>query len=185
MMDQNRERVSLPRKVADRPSSTRADDDPDPESSKPDEEVTGLCNDKAIVPDDLFGLKGTDDEGDWYRFFALEIDRNTESIVSKDPGQTALGRKIAGYLDVLHRQTYRERWGIPNLCVLTVTTNPTHAMNIIEFIRKQNEPRYAERFGFTAEASFGGNWRVPPAILTQLLDRQWQTTGALKDISLP
>jgi len=147
--------------------------------------VTGLGNDKAIVPDDLFGLKGTDGQGDWYRFFALEIDRNTESIVRKDPGQTAFGKKISGYLDVLRRQSYRKQWGIPNLSVLTVTTNPTHAMNIIEFIRKQNEPRYAERFGFIAEPSFGTNWRVPRALLKNLLFDRWKTAGASKEICRP
>lgn len=135
-----------------------------------------------LIPDDLFGLEYP---GAGFRFFAVEIDRNTESIERKNLVQNSFGRKVAGYFDVLRNQTYRAHWGLPNLYVLTVTTNATHALNIIECVRKQNEPRYGERFALTCEPSFGANWRVPRGVLHHLLDEPWTTIGAPKDFSRP
>ncbi|MDB5580987.1 MAG: hypothetical protein JWR80_6163 [Bradyrhizobium sp.] len=135
---------------------------------------------KALIPDDLFGLEYP---GVGFRFFALEIDRNTESIERRNMKQNTFGAKIAGYLDVLRNQTYRTHWGLPNLHILTVTTNATHARNILAYIEKQSDPQYADRFAFVCEPSFGANWRVPKAVLSQLLDEPWITTTGFKDIS--
>ena len=65
---------------------------------------------KALIPDDLFGLEYP---GVGFRFFAVEIDRNTESIEPKSVAQDtfdANGAKIAGYLEILRHQTYRTRY---------------------------------------------------------------------------
>ncbi|MFI4973122.1 MAG: replication-relaxation family protein [Caulobacterales bacterium] len=137
---------------------------------------------RNMVPDDLFGLEYA---GAGFRFFAVEIDRNTESIERKNFDQIAFAKKIVGYLDILRNQTYRAWWGVPNLHVLTVTTNATHAHNILDYIRRQNEPQYAGRFGFACEPSFGANWRVPRAVLSNLLEGPWMTVVASKDISRP
>ncbi len=137
---------------------------------------------KALIPDDLFGLEYP---GVGFRFFAVEIDRNTESIERKNMSQNAFGAKIAGYLDILRNQTYRAHWGLPNLHILTVTTNATHARNILAYVEKQGEPNYAGRFAFACVSSFGANWRVPKEVLSILLDETWITTTGLKDISKP
>lgn len=137
---------------------------------------------KTLIPDDLFGLEYP---GVGFRFFAVEIDRNTESIERKNMTQNAFGAKIVGYLDVLRRQTYRAHWGLPNLHILSVTTNATHARNILSYVEKQAEPNYASRFAFACEPSFGANWRVPREVLSTLLDERWITTTGLKDISKP
>lgn len=140
---------------------------------------------KAITPDDVFGLQGSDDKGDWFRFFALEIDRNTESIERRDPTQNAFGRKIVGYLDILIRQTFREHFGVPNLSVLTVTTNAVHAANIIEFLAKQHPGRHAGRFLFACEPAFGSNWRVPKTVLSSLITEPWTGVNGRRLISEP
>lgn len=137
---------------------------------------------KAVFPDDLFGLEYP---GVGFRFFAVEIDRNTESIERRDFSQNAFGRKIAGYLDVLRNQTFRSRWGLPNLSVLTVTTNATHGANILDFVRKQDDRKYHDRFAITAEPDFGANWRVPRTVLFRLLDEPWLTTAEPKDLTRP
>jgi hypothetical protein len=142
--------------------------------------LNGFGEKHAIIPDDLFGLEYP---GGGFRFFAVEIDRNTESIARKNRDQNAFGRKIAGYLDILRNQTYRSWWGLPNLHVLTITTNATHAQNIIQYVRNQSETKYAERFGFAYEPWFGVNWRMPRELLTNLLNEPWITTGAAKEIS--
>ena len=141
--------------------------------------LPGLGESRLLVPDDLFGFEYP---GAGYRFFAVEIDRNTESIERKRLGQTAFGRKVTGYLQLLHGQGYRDWWGIPNLNVLTVTTNDVHARNIIGYLGKQNEPAYAGRFAFACAPDFGANWRVPKGML-DLLDTPWRTAAGEWDIS--
>ena len=136
----------------------------------------------SVVPDDLFGLEYP--EGG-FRFFAVEIDRNTESIERRNIDQSAFGKKIVGYLDILRNHTNRTWWGVPNLHVLTVTTNATHARNILDHLGRQNEPQYAGRFGFACEPSFGAHWRTPRGILSNLLEEPWVTAAASKDISRP
>lgn len=143
--------------------------------------LLGIGNRSSLMPDDLFGLEYP---GPGFRFFAVEIDRNTESIERRSLDQNAFGRKVAGYLQILRNQAYRDWWGIPNLHILTVTTNATHARNIIDFVQRQADPAFAERFAFASEPGFGANWRVPRSVLS-LLDNPWITASAEKDISRP
>jgi hypothetical protein len=135
-----------------------------------------------LVPDDLFGIEYP---GVGFRFFAVEIDRNTESIERRNLDSNTFGRKIAGYLTVLGQRLYQAHWGLPNLTVLTVTTNATHARNILDYIERLKEPRYADRFGFAYDPSFGANWRVPKVLLSHLLDEPWVTVSGTKDIDTP
>lgn len=143
--------------------------------------LPGFGESRLLVPDDLFGFEYP---GAGYRFFAVEIDRNTESIERKRIGQTAFGRKVTNYLQLMGVGSYRDWWGIPNLNVLTVTTNEVHARNMIDWLGKQNEPAYAGRFGFAYAPDFGANWRVPKGML-DLLDRPWRTAAGEWDISKP
>jgi len=136
----------------------------------------------VLVPDDLFGFEYP---GVGFRFFAVEIDRNTESIERKNLDSNTFGRKIASYLTVLKNRIYQSHWGLPNLSILTVTTNGTHARNIIDYVAKQNEPKLLDRFAFQSEPSFSANWRVPKEVLSQLLDEPWQTVSGEKYITKP
>lgn len=145
-------------------------------------ELHGLGEKVALVPDDLFGIEYANGAG--FRFFAVEIDRNTESIERKNLDQNAFGKKVARYLQILREKTYRDWWGVPNLNVLTITTNATHGCNILDYIAKQADPRYAQRFAVACEPSFGVNWRVPKTVLTHLIEEPWATVGEPKNISL-
>lgn len=136
---------------------------------------------RALVPDDLFGFEYS---GAGYRFFAVEIDRNTESVERKALTQTAFGRKVAGYLQLLRAHAYRDWWGIPNLTILTVTTNELHRLNMLAHVASQNEPILGSRFAFASETGFGANWRVPRNLL-DLLNRPWSTTAGERDIGRP
>ncbi|HEX5182044.1 MAG TPA: hypothetical protein VFW19_02715 [Allosphingosinicella sp.] len=133
-----------------------------------------------LVPDDLFGISGVDDQGDWYRFFAIEIDRNTESIERRNLHQTSFGQKVAAYREVLRDRLYRSAWGIPNLSVLTVTTNATHAANLLAYVARDSE--YQERFAFAVAPAFGSHWRVPREVLAHLVEEPWQTAVGPKFI---
>ena len=131
----------------------------------------------TLIPDDLFGLHYP---GTGYRFFAVEVDRCTESIERSRNAKGTFATKIAAYQEVLTARRYREWWGIPNLTVLTVTTSHGHAANLIECVRRSG--RYGDRFAFTVEPSFGGNWRVPKQVLAHPLDKPWKTASGTKDI---
>jgi Replication-relaxation len=144
--------------------------------------ILGMAENSALIPDDLFGLEYP---GTGFRFFAVEIDRNTESIERKNLTYNTIGKKVDGYMQVLTGKRYKDWWGIPNLTVLTVTTSIGHAANIMSYIGKQGDPKFTERFAIKAEPLFGANWRVPPSLLTQLLGTPWQTPGGTKDIARP
>ncbi len=133
----------------------------------------------ALVPDDLFGFEYP---GAGFRFYAVEIDRNTESIERKNLAQSAFGRKVAGYLAVLRSGAHQTWWGVPNLHVLAVTTNATHARNILDYIGRHAEPAWAGRFAIATEACFGANWQVPREVLSRLLVEPWETPCGAKDI---
>lgn len=116
-----------------------------------------------LVPDDLFGLKWDNT----VRFFAVEIDRNTESIAQRKRGNTTFGEKLLCYLDAMRNHVYHEQWGIRNLSILTITTNDGHARNLQRCVQTLDRS-LADRFYFKTVPEFGPNWRVPP-ILTNLL----------------
>lgn len=142
--------------------------------------LSGLGN-RALIPDDLFGLEYP---GAGFRFFAVEIDRNTESIERRNLEQSAFAKKIVSYLDILRTQSYRTWWGIPNLSILTVSTNCTHVRNLVGYLDRQGDRALSARFGFTFEPSFGANWRVPRKVLTDLVTKPWMALGSPKNIGL-
>jgi Replication-relaxation len=133
----------------------------------------------TLIPDDLFGFEYP---GVGFRFFAVEIDRNTESIERTNLAYNSIGKKVAHYLEVLHGKTYRTWWGIPNLTVLIITTNATHGRNILNYIQRQGDAKFEGRFALTTTPDFGANWRVPKDILTHLLREPWATTTGQKSI---
>lgn len=131
----------------------------------------------TLIPDDLFGLHYP--EGG-YRFFAVEIDRCTESIRRSGNTKGSFASKIDSYQSLLSTSAYREWWGIPNITVLTVTTNDKHATGLIEYVRRTGQ--HYDRFAFAVEPSFGANWQVSKGVLDHLLDSPWITASGVKDI---
>ena len=125
--------------------------------------IGGRGDSRVLIPDDLYGIRHPE-KG--YRFFAVEIDRNTESIERRDPGQTAFGKKISAYIEIMERQTFRTWWGIPNLSVQFSTTSRTHSENLADFSRQHVDPSLRARFKYSVQSSFGTNWCVPDCILS-------------------
>lgn len=135
-----------------------------------------------LVPDDLFGI----DYGGKYRFFAVEIDRKTERLTTTNMEQRELhksvyGQKVLSYIDILRNGIYKQHWGIPNLIVLTVTTNQTHMQNMMAHLKSLNEPKLQGHFLFQAKPDFGSAWRVPE-IMRDLFG-EWKSTDGKFDIS--
>jgi len=134
-----------------------------------------------IIPDLLFGLEYP---GLGFRFFTVEIDRNTESIERRNLRQSAFARKVEGYVAALHNQSYRAWWGLPNLHVLTITTNATHARRLVEYLRDHVPDPMQHHFAVTADTTFGADWRVPNAPLTHLLTETWATSNGSRNLSI-
>ncbi|MBK7469684.1 MAG: hypothetical protein IPI73_02620 [Betaproteobacteria bacterium] len=132
---------------------------------------------KSLVPDDLFGFecKGS------YRFFAVEIDRNTESIERRKIDQNTFGKKLVCYIDAMKSRDYKEVWGIPNMLALTVTTNATHMQNMMAYFTK-SRPKVIGEIFIQSAPTFGSNWRVPP-ILTDILEPWQRADGTTFDIT--
>ena len=138
------------------------------------------CSDGVIIPDQIFGI----DYGGKYRFFALEADRKTETVVSKKASSKAYARKLESYLEVLRDQSFRDVWGIPSLSIMTVTTSEAHMQTMMGALSDLAESREAARFLFKTQPQFGKYWTVPP-VLTGLFTDPWQRVGAPLDISHP
>ena len=136
----------------------------------------------GVIPDQLFGLEYP---GTGFRFYAVEVDRNTESIERKNLGQSAFARKVVGYIAALSEQSYRTWWGLPNLHVLIVTTNLTHAHKLLEHLRAHVPDALKYRFAVRAEPMFGADWRVPNVPLAHLLAEPWETASGTRSLAVP
>ena len=127
-----------------------------------------------LTPDDLFGLKYADGRTRW---FAVEVDRNTESL-------DRLAKKLSDYNQMLRDKAFHTRWGIKNLNVLILTTNKRHMQNIMALVPANVDKQYHNRFKFAYEPIFGTRgdaeeesyWRVPKYLLTWLYETEWLTT---------
>lgn len=140
-----------------------------------------LAFNHALVPDDLFGIN----YGGSYRFFAVEIDRNTESIDREPSGNKTpptIGKKFEAYLEVLRSRLYRDVWGVPNLMVLIVSTSEGRLAGMMRKL-KELDPVLASRFLFKADPTFGPNWRVPEKVLTDLITPWARADGSTFDIT--
>lgn len=131
----------------------------------------------VIIPDNIFGIEFP--EGG-FRFFAVEIDRNTESIRSNKVTNT-IERKIEAYLYLMETNGFTQRFGIPNFHVLLATTNHAHLENMIGHLHEKVPARLHKRFLFKAFPDFGEDWRVPREVLPVL--EQWRSPAGDVDIS--
>lgn len=118
-----------------------------------------------LIPDRLFGI----DLGGRYRFFAVEIDRNTESLERRSLAQNSFAQKIEGYAEILNRRLYKSHWDVPQLMVMFVTTNAVHMENMMHHVE---DHALAKHFLFKVKPEFGVNWSVPP-LLPDLFTEPW------------
>jgi hypothetical protein len=153
-----------------------------PPELKEAEHPLGLpCGDGVIIPDQLFGI----DYGGKFRFFVLESDRKTETIVSTKAIAKSFANKLRRYQYVLEHQTYREVWGIPALTVMIVTVSEPHMRTMIDQLGiYAKDDKIANRFIFKSKPEFGKYWTVPN-IMNALVSDPWARVGTSLDISKP
>ena len=139
------------------------------------------CGDGVIIPDQLFAI----DYGGKFRFFVLECDRKTETIVSTKAIAKSFANKLRRYQYVLEHQTYREVWGIPTLTVMIVTVSEPHMRTMIDQLGKYaKDDKIANRFIFKSKPEFGKYWTVPN-IMNALVTDPWERVRTSLDISKP
>lgn len=130
-----------------------------PDTRKLDSPLAIPVNGKALIPDDLFAI-----EKDKPSFYAVEIDRKTESITS-DVAKTSIARKMEHYIEALKGRAFYHHFGIPDgrVFILIITTNPTHMKNMQAYARTL-DIAFAKRLFFSWTPGFGKNWSVPGLI---------------------
>jgi hypothetical protein len=114
----------------------------------------------ALIPDDFLAI-----ESDKPFFYAVEIDRKTESIDTKI-ATSSIARKFEHYIQAFASRAFYHHLGIPEgrVSVLIITTNRIHKSNMQTHLRKAH-PEFAHRFLFTSVSGFGKNWQVPKELL--------------------
>ena len=132
--------------------------------------------DIRIVPDGLFGLEYTRDGEKTYRFFALEADRATLPVTRSDLHQTSYLRKILAYRQIVAQNIHKSHLGLPNLLVLTVTTNELHVTNIMALVKELAPEGRSKLFLFKTMSSLG-DFEKAPAATPHMLTEPWERVG--------
>ncbi len=130
----------------------------------------------TLIPDALFGLEYTGSDGaKRYRFFALEADRNTIPVRRPNLNQSSYLKKLLAYREIAARKIYTSHLGIPNLMVLTVTTNTRHMQNIMELLLELTECG-SKLFLFKTMSALG-DFQQAPKPTPHMLTESWQRVG--------
>jgi len=178
--NQNLRFISWREIIAKAPESTRGLDNPFaiPVSISHTFPRTGAVQrvDIKIVPDGLFGLEYTRDGQKTYRFFALEADRNTLPVTRSNLYQTSYLRKILTYRQIATQNVHKSYLGLPNLLILTVTTNEPHMANIMLLVRELATEGKSKLFLFKTMSSLGDFGKSPNPKPHMLTD-PWQRLG--------
>lgn len=154
--------IPWPEILAKAPESTRQSDKPYLLSS----------GNETVIPDAIFGLEYRRDGQNAFRFFALEADRGTMPIARASFRGTSMLTKLVAYQTLLATEIHRSRWGIPNLLVLTVTTNQSRCAELIRQFGQQSGA--GPQFLFCAVGPLTSALARPRA---ELLSEPWARPG--------
>lgn len=99
-----------------------------PQETKESANPLGIAIDgKILTPDAIFGIE----YGNGAYFFAIETDMGTEQI-EESRSNVSITQKIKNYREILHKQTFRERFALPSLQVMFVTTSIIRMHNMMD-----------------------------------------------------
>lgn len=136
----------------------------------------GQSVETKVVPDGVFGLEYSANSEKMYRFFALEVDRNTMPLVRSNLAQTSYLKKILAYRAIAAQNLQKTQLGIPNLFVLTLTTNEQHMKNIMALVAQVASEGKSKLFLFKTSDSTCA-FQKAPGPMTQALTEPWQRVG--------
>ena len=131
---------------------------------------TGYRYVKDLIPDALFGLRYHTENGDRFRFFAVEADRATEPTTSSNWNRKSFERSLLQYGAYVAGGAYRDHLALTApLLVLNVLSDEQRAQRMVDFTAKRY-PKGNAFMLFQAWTDFGPVFRPPeprPAILTK------------------
>jgi hypothetical protein len=106
---------------------------------------------------------------------ALEVDRSSEPVSRGNLQQSSYLKKLLAYREIAARQIYKSHLGIPNLLVLTVTTNERHMNNIMALLAELSGGGSTLFLFKTAPAL--REFRKAPVPSPVVLTEPWQRVG--------
>jgi hypothetical protein len=127
----------------------------------------------SVVPDGIFGLYFPDGSA---AYFLLEFDRGTIPISRRGGDHRSIRRKLKTYYDGWRAQRHIEQFGLKQMRVLTVTSSPERAHNMVGAVRGITEGRgsnfflFVDRNTLAASDPLGVHWttgRGEPLRLTE------------------
>ncbi len=130
----------------------------------------------SAVPDAVFGLEYSLATQKLYRFFAVEADRNTAPVRRENLRQTSYLRKILAYRKIVADGIHKQHFGVPNLFVLTVTTNERHMRHIMELVGELATDGKSTLFLFKTMSSLG-DFQAAPSPTPHMLCMPWLRVG--------
>jgi hypothetical protein len=108
----------------------------------------GASANVGVVPDAVFAViskAGT-------RWFFLEADRGTMPVERSRLKQTSFMRKVLAYQETWAQGLLKD--SVPRFQVLTVTTTPAHAQNLVQATQRITKGKGAGLFLFTDQRTF-------------------------------
>jgi Replication-relaxation len=132
-----------------------------------------------VEPDAVFGIEYVLADGgkDW-RFFALEVDRGTETVEpSNDLHKSSWLRKVLAYDAIADAHIYRSHLGLKNLLVLSVIPDRRRMQHIMQLVT-----RHQTMYLFQSMAPLGPFQNPPPPML-RLFTEPWQRVVGSFDLS--
>jgi hypothetical protein len=99
----------------------------------------------SVVPDGIFGLSFPDGSA---AYFLLEFDRGTIPISRRGGDHRSIRRKLKTYYDGWRAQRHVEQFGLKQMRVLTITSSPERAHNMVGAVRSITEGRGSNFFLF-------------------------------------
>jgi hypothetical protein len=130
----------------------------------------------VLIPDGLFGLEYDAAGAKTYRFFALEADRATMPVTRSDSRQTSYLKKLLAYRDIMARKAFHSQFGVPNLLVLTVTSNERHMRSIMAQLTGVTDGKGNTVFLFKTLSTLG-DFQVAALPTPALLTDPWERVG--------
>jgi len=126
----------------------------------------GVSGRLSVNPDAFFGVRDrAKPEGQNASYFFLEIVRSRESEYER--GESNFVRKMRAFAEYYAGGRHRERYGIANFRVVTVTPTKQRAQNLCEKLRE--EGLGSKRFMFTDQGA------IDPADSTKILGKIFLT----------
>lgn len=131
---------------------------------------------KDLIPDALFGLEYKIANGSRYRFFAIEADRATEPLTSRNFNRKSALRNLLQYRAYIAEGAYKEHLNLSApLLVLNVSSDLARTKRMIKLV-SEHSPGGNPYMLFQTWGAFAPPFR-PPMPNCALLDRPWQRSG--------